>query len=285
MFRDLLLSERCFYTRPVPEMMWRPGTQRHEVICRVTPVSLTVWRGPEERLKGRRGGYAAPEVCFVGRKVVSAGAPHSLRSTSPIRRSALLQDSTGDELISDGKSWHTRLSRTVLYLGMDFSFYHQLWVILKVGSLSFSSTFSVLLFPRSHIWTVFRSLFFRLAQSTIAANVQKHSYLLALCLQPLGGFCKRKKAGVCQPERRRTHSTLFLGSSLTGYWSVSVSFIISRNSTSFSDLPLLIFMVKTKIAGFTSRSDRLKWHWENLVQSETKVGLRPPPPLPTPSHS
>lgn len=68
------------------------------------------------------GGYAAPEVCFVGRKVVSAGAPRSLRSTSPIRRSAPLQDSTGDELISDGKSCHTRLSRTVLYLGMDFSF-------------------------------------------------------------------------------------------------------------------------------------------------------------------
>lgn len=122
MFRDLLLSERCFYTRPGPEMMWRPGTQRHEVICRVTPVSLTVWRGPEERLSGG-GGYAAPEVCFVGRKVVSAGAPRSLRSTSPIRRSAPLQDSTGDELISDGKSCHTRLSRTVLYLGMDFSFF------------------------------------------------------------------------------------------------------------------------------------------------------------------
>lgn len=127
MFRDLLLSERCFYTWPGPEMMWRPGTQRHEVICRVTPVSLTVWTGPEERLGGGgggrgRGGYASPEVCFVGRKVVSAGAPRSLRSTSPIRRSAPLQDSTGDELTSDGKSCHTRLSRTVLYLGMDFSF-------------------------------------------------------------------------------------------------------------------------------------------------------------------
>lgn len=121
MFRDLLLSERCFYTRPGPEMMWRPGTQRHEVICRVTPVSLTVWRGPEERLRGA-GGYAAPEVSFVGRKVVSASAPRSLRSASPMRRSAPLQDSTADELISDGKSCHTRLSRTVLYLGMDFSF-------------------------------------------------------------------------------------------------------------------------------------------------------------------
>lgn len=121
------------------------STQRHEVICRVTPISLTVWRGMEERLRRRRVGGG---VTLLPRFVLSAGKPSQPEPLTALGQHLWLagrpRSKTGLEM-----SWFLMENRVsaVLHSGMDFFLFASTVSCFK-GRLSefyfniFSSTFS-----------------------------------------------------------------------------------------------------------------------------------------------
>lgn len=109
--------------------------------------------------EGEVGGSAAPEVCFV-EPLTSTVEPqvnisHQTDGSPP-------QLETRSVLIT---------SKTGLCLGMDFPFYRQLRVVLKAGSPSFTSAFSVLLFFKGPVFEPFSDLYFSVLHNQLSRQM------------------------------------------------------------------------------------------------------------------